>query len=139
MNIDQAIEILTEHNHWRRGEPPYDDIPTADMLLKPKEIGEAIDFAVEELHKIKTKAEINTAEDLFESVKRGLIQAKNGEGKMHRPEPTEAEIERVARAMMDEVFDGEPVAKESGLDWTGNDVWGCDFGEMAKAAIKAYR
>lgn len=45
-------------------------------------------------------------------------------------------VERVARAMMRTVFHEIDVDKAS-LDWTGNDVWGCDFEEMARAAIAA--
>lgn len=43
-------------------------------------------------------------------------------------------VERVARSMMRTVFHEIDVDKAS-LDWTGNDVWGCDFEEMAEAAI----
>ena len=39
MTTAEAIEILQYHNRWRRGA----DIP----MLEPKEIGEAIDKAIE--------------------------------------------------------------------------------------------
>lgn len=45
-------------------------------------------------------------------------------------------IEKVARAMMETVFHEIDISTAP-LDWTGNDVWGCDFEEMAKAALKA--
>lgn len=51
MNLAKAMDILTEHNKWRRGEPPYDTIPPVDHAT-PKEIGEAIDVAIEEMHRI---------------------------------------------------------------------------------------
>lgn len=50
---------------------------------------------------------------------------------------TDKQIEAVARSMMRTVFQDESVAETSDLDWTGSDVWGCDFAEMAKAAIEA--
>ena len=40
MDIKQAIEILETHNRWRRGD---DTVP----MLKPKDIGIAIDVVVE--------------------------------------------------------------------------------------------
>tara|TARA_R110000803_G_scaffold44218_1_gene93682 strand:+ start:209 stop:445 length:237 start_codon:yes stop_codon:yes gene_type:complete len=40
MDIKQAIEILETHNRWRRGD---DTVP----MLKPKDIGIAIDIVVE--------------------------------------------------------------------------------------------
>ena len=46
MNIDQAINILTEHNKWRRGQPPY-EFGGEQSAHTPKQIGEAIDFAVD--------------------------------------------------------------------------------------------
>lgn len=47
-SVEWACKVLIEHNKWRRGQPPYDDIPCKESL-KPKEIGEAIDIAVNEL------------------------------------------------------------------------------------------
>ena len=38
MTIERCIEVLTLHNDWRRGA----EIP----MLEPKEIGEAIEFAI---------------------------------------------------------------------------------------------
>ena len=38
MTIERCIEVLTLHNYWRRGA----EIP----MLEPKEIGEAIEFAI---------------------------------------------------------------------------------------------
>lgn len=43
-------------------------------------------------------------------------------------------VEEVARAMMETVFHDIDV-QTAPLDWTGNDVWGCDFEAMAQAAI----
>lgn len=56
--LKRAIEVLTEHNAWRRGEQPYDDIPSVDMLLKPKETGEAIDFAVRAMNHLAEAEEL---------------------------------------------------------------------------------
>lgn len=38
MNIKKAIDVLKKHNKWRRG--------GEEKMQKPKEIGEAIDFAI---------------------------------------------------------------------------------------------
>jgi len=49
-------------------------------------------------------------------------------------------IEKVARAMM--ATTGIPEhnnVKTCSMDWTGDDLWSCDFEEMAKAAIKAMK
>lgn len=43
MSIPEAIEILTQYNHWRRD----DHIPNAYEMPAPKEIGIAIDKAIE--------------------------------------------------------------------------------------------
>lgn len=45
MTIDECIKILTEHNLWRRGA----DTPMGNV----KELGEAIDYAIEELHRLR--------------------------------------------------------------------------------------
>lgn len=42
MNRDEAIEILTQHQLWRRG-------ADMDMPNTPKELGTAIDLAIEAL------------------------------------------------------------------------------------------
>lgn len=47
MNKQEARHILTEMQHWRRGEYPYDSPDS--MPFTPKEFGEAIDFAIYEL------------------------------------------------------------------------------------------
>jgi len=39
MTLEKAIEILTYHNKWRRGD-------VDDPVYSPKEIGEAIDIIV---------------------------------------------------------------------------------------------
>lgn len=46
MDLTKAIYILTEHNKWRRFEPPYDGIPSSVDYATHKQIGEAIDFLV---------------------------------------------------------------------------------------------
>jgi hypothetical protein len=47
-------------------------------------------------------------------------------------------VEKIARAMMQNVFrDADP--DTAPLDWTGNDIWGCDFGEMAGYVIAAIK
>jgi hypothetical protein len=45
MNHKDAIHILTEHNKWRRGQAPYDGL-CPEYNFKPREIGEAIDYAI---------------------------------------------------------------------------------------------
>ena len=45
MTIDRCIEVLALHNAWRRGA----EIP----MLDPKEIGEAIEFAISALNERK--------------------------------------------------------------------------------------
>ncbi len=52
MTIDKCIEILVAHNAWRRGDEPYEN-GGEPWPHSPREIGQAIDFAVEELHRIK--------------------------------------------------------------------------------------
>lgn len=53
MNIDECISILVEHNAWRRGERPFDE-PETSYMVSPKMLGEAIDFAIEHLHILKS-------------------------------------------------------------------------------------
>lgn len=46
MKIEKAIQILKDHNKWRRARPPYDAIPPVECGITPKELGEAIDCVV---------------------------------------------------------------------------------------------
>jgi hypothetical protein len=48
MNLDDCITILTEHNLWRRGLPPYEN-GGEKTSYTVKQLGEAIDYAVERL------------------------------------------------------------------------------------------
>lgn len=53
LTIREAITILTEFNKWRRGEHPYDgETPETyrGCPYLPKEIGEAIDVAIERMN-----------------------------------------------------------------------------------------
>ena len=43
MSIQEAIEILTQYNLWRRD----DNVPNSQEMPEPKKIGIAIDKAVE--------------------------------------------------------------------------------------------
>ena len=54
MNTTEAIKVLTEFNHWRRGA----DMPQPD----PKVIGQAIDKAIEVLQNGNDNAEIELDE-----------------------------------------------------------------------------
>lgn len=54
MNGILAAEMLEEWQKWRRGKPPYDgDTPETynRMPYSPKEIGIALDYAIEVLKK----------------------------------------------------------------------------------------
>ena len=51
MNKTLAIQILTEMQKWRRSEHPYDRA-THQMPYTPRQYGEAIDFAINQM-KIK--------------------------------------------------------------------------------------
>lgn len=51
MNKEKVIEILKTHNKWRRGNENIE-------MLNPKEIGQAIDFAIKYLESTK-KCECN--------------------------------------------------------------------------------
>ena len=57
MTITEAIEILEQHNAWRRNRDEVNFIPP----LEPSEIGESIDLAVEYL-----KAAIRTQKILMD-------------------------------------------------------------------------
>jgi hypothetical protein len=46
MTIDECIAVLTAHNKWRRGS---DEMPQDS----PATLGLAIDYAIEELHRLK--------------------------------------------------------------------------------------
>lgn len=63
---------------------------------------------------------------------RGILKehAKDDAPMTSNPIDTDA----LARAMMKTVFHEIDVSTAS-TDWTGNDVWGCDFEEMAQAAV----
>ena len=46
MTLDFCIELLTKHNKWRRGEDTHEMV---DATL----LGEAVDFAIEQMHRLK--------------------------------------------------------------------------------------
>jgi hypothetical protein len=52
MTRDEAIDILEEHNQWRRFDGEFEDSP---RMQDPKLIGEAIDIAIYELLMIEVK------------------------------------------------------------------------------------
>ena len=55
-NLNEAINILTEMQKWRRAQPPYDgNTPEThkEMPYSPKTIGHAIDFAIGFMESIK--------------------------------------------------------------------------------------
>jgi len=52
MTLDECIATLTEHNKWRRGEAPYDAMGI-DSPCTPMRLGKAIEYAIEELHRLK--------------------------------------------------------------------------------------
>lgn len=45
MKLKKAIETLESHNKWRRGDDEY--------MQSPKEIGKAIDYAINALKKLE--------------------------------------------------------------------------------------
>lgn len=52
MTLDECITILAEHNKWRRGEGnyAYAGVPAP---VTSRDLGVAMDYAVEELHRLK--------------------------------------------------------------------------------------
>lgn len=54
MKIERAIEVLVKHQAWRRDQ----NVPSTTEMQNPFELGEAIDYAIEELKKLKTKKEM---------------------------------------------------------------------------------
>lgn len=52
MTLEKCIDVLTKHNQWRRGDVPYEK--SGELFpYSPREIGLAIDYAIEELHRLK--------------------------------------------------------------------------------------
>ena len=51
MTPAEAAKILVEFNRWRRGDPPYDwsadPAKRKELPYTPRQIGEAIDIAVQ--------------------------------------------------------------------------------------------
>jgi len=46
MTLTDCIELLTKHNKWRRGDDSHE-------MVDVTELGIAIDFAIEQLHRLK--------------------------------------------------------------------------------------
>jgi hypothetical protein len=61
MTLSECITILTEHNLWRKGLPPY-ETPTQLPYYSNKELGQAIDYA------ISTLTAMNTMQDMHETM-----------------------------------------------------------------------
>ena len=51
MDLKQTIKILEEHNRWRRD----NNVPAKTKMVDPEVLGIAIDTAIKELNKFKTK------------------------------------------------------------------------------------
>ena len=51
MNLERIIEILEKHQDWRRDR----NVPPKTEMQNPIEIGTAIDYALIELKKLKSK------------------------------------------------------------------------------------
>ena len=47
--LDNVIDTLEKHNKWRRD----DSVPSKTKMVSPKELGEAIDKAIEILKTLK--------------------------------------------------------------------------------------
>lgn len=62
MDLQKAIEILEKHNEWRRDE----NIPPKTDMQNPADIGNAIDYALIELKKMRV-ADVSGAVCLHES------------------------------------------------------------------------
>lgn len=62
MTSEKAIEILREHNRWRRGEGEYDQ-PGTTLPYTPKEIGIAIDVVIEEIEKNRLRPASEMTDD----------------------------------------------------------------------------
>ncbi len=61
MTLSDCITILTEHNKWRRGLPPYEN-GGEKTSYSVKELGQAIDYA------ISTLTAMNTMQDMHETM-----------------------------------------------------------------------
>lgn len=72
----------------------------------------------------------------LEEINRSLIAATITDilRKTFGLQPMEELTEEIARAMMATTDIDNP--KTADLDWRGDELWSCDFEEMAKAAIK---
>lgn len=72
MNAARCIKILTAHNAWRRGEEPYEN-GGEPWPNTPREIGEAIDFAVEEIGRLTKQVEAMQWRDIASAPKDGTL------------------------------------------------------------------
>ena len=57
MKIERIIEILEKHQEWRRDQ----NVPPKTQMQSPIELGTAIDYAIEELKKLRTEDKEQTA------------------------------------------------------------------------------
>ena len=69
METQKAIEILREHNRWRRGEGKYDQ-PGITLPYSPKEIGIAIDVVTNELEELIKPRSIPTSAMTDEDIRK---------------------------------------------------------------------
>jgi hypothetical protein len=55
MKLIEAIAILTEHNLWRRGLPPYDEAG-APLPYTTRQLSKAIDVAIKTMEEVSDAA-----------------------------------------------------------------------------------
>jgi hypothetical protein len=92
MTLDDCIKTLTEHNKWRRGEPPYDAMGV-DLPCTPMQLGQAIEYAMERLHQL-TDIVTKQHEDLERMVYYAdLIITPKSTGTI-KPETAKAELQK---------------------------------------------
>lgn len=70
MTLTEARKVLERYNNWRRYDGPLEQSPTQP---EPKEVGEAIDVAIEILPKESTRP---TAEERLEAISKSIESAK---------------------------------------------------------------
>jgi hypothetical protein len=72
MELEKAIEILENHNEWRRDE----NIPPKTDMQNPTDIGNAIDYALTELKKLRVADVIKNEVAVCDCKKYGIQPAR---------------------------------------------------------------
>ena len=101
MTVAEAREVLIRYNTWRRYDGPLEQTP---LHPEPKEIGEAIDVAIEVLSKKQNERKpVHNAKEVWKEMR--LEVYAQASGNRHEPNCSDDSTKMFSLCDIDEIFD----------------------------------